>query len=145
MSLLDRPNELLLSIAGNLRCESGINALVCTNHRLYCVLGAYIYQYYIQTSNHSALPWDAYNGLTNSFLKFIELGANVQATLHDGKRVTSLHLASQNGHLLIVEALIQCGAEVNAQTTLKLHLFTELSEVDMSTLHGFSLKMGQTS
>lgn len=77
MSLLDLPNELLLSIAGNLRCESGINALVCTNHRLYCVLDAYLYQYYIQTSNHSALPWAAYDGVTNSFLKFIELGANV--------------------------------------------------------------------
>jgi hypothetical protein len=52
-----------------------------TNRRLYCLLDAYLYQYYIETSNHSALPWAAYHGLTNTVLKFLELGANVQATL----------------------------------------------------------------
>jgi ankyrin repeat protein len=69
------------------------------------------------TSNHSALPWAAYRGLTNTVLKVLELGANVQATLDDGKNETSLHLASQAGHLLIVEVLIQSGAKINAQTS----------------------------
>ena len=68
-------------------------------------------------SNHPALPWAAYLGLTNTVLKFLELGANVQAALDNDKRVTSLYLASQNGHLLILEALIQSGAEVDAQTS----------------------------
>ena len=117
MSLLDLPNELLLSIAGSLRCGSGINAFVRMNCRLCCLLDAYLYQYYIQTSNHSALPWAAYHGLTSTVLNFLELGANVQATLDNDKQATSLHLASQNGHLLIVEALIQSGAEIDAQTS----------------------------
>ena len=117
MSLLDLPNELLLSIADSLRCESGINAFACTNRRLYCLLDAYLYQYHIQTSDHSALPWAAYHGLTNTVLKFLDLGSNVQATLDNNKRETALYLASKNGHLLIVEALIQSGADVNTQTS----------------------------
>ncbi|KAH8757099.1 putative ankyrin repeat-containing protein, partial [Hyaloscypha finlandica] len=117
MSLLDLPNELLLSIAESLRCESGINAFARTNSQLYCLLNAYLYQYHIRTSDHSALPWAAHHGLTNTVLKFLDLGANVQATLDNNKRATALHLASKNGHLVIVEVLIQSGADVNAQTS----------------------------
>lgn len=117
MSLHDLPNELLLSVADNLRCASGINAFARTNCRLYCLLNGYLYQYCIQTSDHSALPWAAYHGLTNVVLKFLDLGANVQATLDDDKRGTALYLASKNGHLLIVEVLIQSGADVNARTS----------------------------
>jgi ankyrin repeat protein len=116
MSLLDLPNELLLSIASCLRCASGINSLVRANRRLYFLLNAYLYEYYIRTSNHSALPWAASHGLTNTALKFLDLGANLQATLDDNKCTTALHLASRHGHLLIVEVLIQSGAHVNAQT-----------------------------
>jgi hypothetical protein len=53
--------------------------------------------------------------ITNTVLEFLELGANLQATLDDNKRATALHLPSRYGHLLIVEALIQSGAHVNAQ------------------------------
>ena len=42
------------------------------------------------------------------------MGANLQAT--NDKGATALHLASQNGHLLIVETLIQSGTEIDAQT-----------------------------
>lgn len=69
------------------------------------------------TYRPSALPWAAYHGLANTVLKFLELGANIQATLGNDKRATSLHLASQNGHLLTAEALVQSGAEVDAQTS----------------------------
>jgi ankyrin repeat protein len=115
MSLLDLPNELLLSIADAFGCASGINALVCTNRRLYFLLNTYLYESYVRTSNHSALPWAAHHGLINTVLKFLDLGANLQATLDSSKRATALHLASRQGHLLIVEALIQSGAHVNAQ------------------------------
>lgn len=117
MSLLDLPNELLLSVAGRLRCLNAINVLACTNRRLYILLNAFLYEYYVQTSDHSALPWAAGYGLTNTVLKFLKLGANVGATLDNDKRATSLHLASRNGHLLIVEALIQNGSEADAETS----------------------------
>jgi hypothetical protein len=39
-------------------------------------------------------------------LKFLDLGANVQATLDNDKRATALYLAPKNGHLVIVEVLI---------------------------------------
>ncbi len=76
----------------------------------------YLYQYYIQTSNHSALPWAARHGLTNTVLKFLDLGVNIQATL-GVKRATALYLASRNGYRLIVEASIQSGAEIDVQTS----------------------------
>jgi ankyrin repeat protein len=118
MSLLGLPNELLLSVASNLRCGSAINAFACTNFRLYCLLDEYLYQYYVQTSNHSALPWASSHGLTNTVLKFLHLGVNLQATLENKRATgaTALHLAARHGHLVIVEALIQSGADVNAQT-----------------------------
>jgi ankyrin repeat protein len=76
-----------------------------------------LYQYYIRTSNHLALPWAAYHGLTNTVLKFLDLGANVQATLNNDKGATALHLASKSGYLVIVEILIQSGAHINARTS----------------------------
>jgi ankyrin repeat protein len=117
MSLLDLPNELLLSIAESLRCESGINAFARTNSQLYCLLNTFLYQYHIRTSDHSALPWAAHHGLTNTVLKFLDLGANVQATLDKDKSATALHLASKSGYLVIVEILIQSGADINARTS----------------------------
>ncbi|KAH9216220.1 ankyrin repeat-containing domain protein, partial [Leptodontidium sp. 2 PMI_412] len=117
MSLLDLPNELLPSIADNLRCESGINVFARTNRQLYCLLNVYLYQYHIRINHPSALLWAARHGLTNTVLKFLELGANVQATLENDRRVTALHLASEKGHLLVVEALIPSGAVINVQTS----------------------------
>lgn len=116
MFLLDLPNELLLSVADTLRCENSINALARTNRQLYCLLDAFLHEYHIKTTNHSGLLWAAYHGLTNTLLKFLDLGANIQAT--NNKGATALHLASQNGHLLIVEMLIQSGTEIDAQTLL---------------------------
>ena len=39
-------------------------------------------------------------------LKFLDLGANVQATLDNDKRATALYLALKKRHLVIVEVLI---------------------------------------
>jgi len=117
LTLLDLPNELLLSIADSLRCECGINAFARTNRQLYCLLNVYLYQYHIRTNHHPALLWAAHHGLTNTVLKFLELGANVQATLDNDRRATALYLASKKGHLLVVEALIQSGAVIDAQTS----------------------------
>ncbi len=61
-------------------------------------------------------PRAVHHGLTNTVLKFLDLGVNIQATL-GVKRATALYLASRNGHLLIVEALIQSGAEIGVQTS----------------------------
>jgi hypothetical protein len=85
MSLLDLPNELLLSIAGSLRCVSGIRALVCANRRLYVLLNAYLQEYHIQISSYPILPWATYHRITNAILKFLELEANLQATFEDKK------------------------------------------------------------
>lgn len=106
MSLLDLLNELLLSIAESLRCESGINAFARTNGQLYCLLNMFLYQYHIRTSDHSALSWATHHGLTNTVLKFLDLGANVQVTLNNDKGVMALHLALKSGYLVIVEILI---------------------------------------
>lgn len=110
MSLLDLPNELLLSLTGSLRCANSINTFACTNHLLYTLLNAFLYEYYVQTSDHSALPWADIMDSRILVLKFLELGADVGATLDKEKRATSLHLASRNGHLevLIQSACRQC-------------------------------------
>lgn len=47
----------------------------------------------------------------------LDIGANVRATRRNSKHLTALHLASAQGHLPIVEALIQNGANVNAQAS----------------------------
>lgn len=104
-----RPShELILSIADKLRCKSGTSAFARTNSQLYCLLNAYLYQYHIRTNDHSALLCSWVPRLRR---------ANVQATLDNDKRVTALHLASKNRHLLIVEVLIQSSADINARTS----------------------------
>jgi ankyrin repeat protein len=58
-----------------------------------------------------------YYRLTNTILKFLDLGANVETTLDNDKRATALYLALKKGYILIVEVLIQSGAKIDAQTS----------------------------
>jgi ankyrin repeat protein len=43
----------------------------------------------------------------------LRAGVNPNIVSTDGKRATPLHIATQNGHLAILEALIELGANVN--------------------------------
>jgi ankyrin repeat protein len=117
MSLLDLPNELLLSIVGNLTRESDINALVQTNRRLYYTLNLFLYRFSVARGNNSALRWAALHGFYPLVQTLLNLGANPRATPRNSSHVTALHMACANGHQSIVEALIQSGADVNAKTT----------------------------
>ncbi len=117
MSLLDLANELLLSIAGDLSLESDINALAQTNRRLYFLLNIVSYRFSVRRGNNSALRWAAFHGFFDLVRMLLDIGANVRATPRNSTHLTALHLASAEGHLPIVEALIESGADVNAQTS----------------------------
>lgn len=70
--------------------------------------------------NRTALHESAFLGLDNFVYLLLESGANPNA--RDIKRKTPLALAAQNGHLNIVEALLEKGAremggpEISAST-----------------------------
>jgi ankyrin repeat protein len=117
MSLVSLANELLLSIADNLTCARDINVLALTNRRLYTSLNLFLYRYAVRQSNHSVLHWAAYHGRSNTLLMLLDISADVRAPVRNSKGLTVLHFASAKGHLMIVEILIQSGADVNAQTS----------------------------
>jgi len=117
MSLVSLVNELLLSIADHLTGARDINALARTNRQLYSSLNLFLYRYAVQQSNHSALHWAAYHGRSNTLLMLLNVGADVRAPVGNNKGLTALHVASAKGQLIILEILIQSGADVNAQTS----------------------------
>jgi ankyrin repeat protein len=55
----------------------------------------------------------------------LDIGATVRATPRDSTHLTALHLASAEGHLQIVKAQIESGANVNAQTSTGIALLHE--------------------
>ena len=80
ISLLDLPNELLLSVADNLDRESDISAFSRLNRRLYLLLNLYLYQHNIKQTNSSGLIWAAEHGRETIVQRFLSEGADIQST-----------------------------------------------------------------
>jgi ankyrin repeat protein len=85
-----------------------------------------------QGDGMTALHWAAMNGDAELTGMLLVAGANVRATTRLGS-YTPLYLASQQGHGLVIEALIKAGADVTAGTpngTTPLMVAAASGEVD---------------
>lgn len=123
MSLPDLPNELLLSIANNLKSERDLSSFTRTNAHLHNLLSDYLYENNIKQHGSSALLWAAQHGQDKTAQRLLEKGAsvNVQArmsVLDDTLRPcdgTPLFIAAKNGFETIVRLLIENDADVNSR------------------------------
>ena len=115
MSLADLPNELLLSVAGNLELESDINALARTIRSVYLSVSPYLYKRNVERSRSSALFWAAENGQEPAVHRSLDAGANVRARRQTSSETTALHLASAKGHTGVMVFLLTRGARLNAR------------------------------
>ncbi|KAH6680921.1 ankyrin repeat-containing domain protein [Halenospora varia] len=117
MSLVELANETLLTIVGYLTRESDTNAFTQTNRQLYFATNSYLYQFAINRGNNAGLRIASTLGNYSLVHMLLEMGANPRSTPRESTHVTALHFAAAEGHLQIVDDLIQAGANVNAVTS----------------------------
>ncbi|KND92754.1 Inversin [Tolypocladium ophioglossoides CBS 100239] len=105
MSLLDLPNELLVSVAEKLVSEADIGSLVLVNRRLHTLLDKHLYRQNATTSRFSALLWASEHGSEITAQKSLNQGASIDAT--DEWHRTPLSLASARGNEAVVRLLLE--------------------------------------
>lgn len=131
MSILNLPPELLMTIAESLECRD-LNALLQCHCCLYKTLNDSLYRLNVQHHDASALYWAASFGSDSTLQRLLDAGANIQwespyfacSVQKPGTRLRRFiwkenmkehpisHAAAQ-GHLNIVEHLLDLGVDIN--------------------------------
>lgn len=133
MSILELPAELLISIVEASECRD-LNALLQCHSYLYNRLNDYLYQLNVQQHDASALYWAASSGSDRTLQHLLDAGANVQwesqylafSVQKRGTRIRwpvqkeqmkehPISYAAAQGHLNIVEHLLDLGVDINYQ------------------------------
>ncbi|OQD62352.1 hypothetical protein PENPOL_c012G02351 [Penicillium polonicum] len=131
MSMLKLPPELLIQIGTHLEC-SDLNHLLECHSYLSKILNKPLYQRNVQEHDASALLWAASKGSESTLQYLIEAGANVQyesqyfacSIQSEGSRIRwpiqiedmkehPISYAAAQGHIKIVEYLLDLGADLN--------------------------------
>ncbi|KAJ5226626.1 uncharacterized protein N7469_006632 [Penicillium citrinum] len=131
MSIVWLPSELLMLIAHQLD-HRDLNALLQAHSSFHQALNDYLYYCNVQYDNSSALFWAATHGSLKTVQHLLDAGANVRwnsdywkMSRPWGKRAPYLRIpafelrehpisyAATNGHMDIVQQLLQEGADIN--------------------------------
>ncbi|RLL93055.1 hypothetical protein CFD26_100455 [Aspergillus turcosus] len=116
VTLCDLPNDILLLILTKYSCsEHDIYAFYQVNHRLHALAKRCLYRKNASQNRSRALLWASETGNLATALYALERGgADINA---EGRRGHwPLQLASEKGHLAMVELLLSKGADPNATT-----------------------------
>ena len=111
------PAEVVLEIAGYLGSCRDTNAFLLVNRRLHLLLDDELYLRNIRRQNSSGLIWVAEHNQLNTVHRFLSLGANPNAVnrVALSRRITPLHAAAREGHLLMVKLLLDHGADPRSE------------------------------
>ncbi|OGE55450.1 hypothetical protein PENARI_c004G01291 [Penicillium arizonense] len=131
MPIFKLPPELLISIAEVLECRD-LNGLLQCHSYLYTTLNNSLYQLNVQHHGASALYWAASSGSDRTLQRLLDAGANIQwespyfacSVQKPGTRLRRLiwkenmkehpiSYAAAQGHLNIVEHLLNLGVDIN--------------------------------
>ncbi|CAG8321610.1 unnamed protein product [Penicillium salamii] len=131
MSMLKLPPELLIQIGANLEC-SDLNHLLECHSYLWRILNKPLYERNVQEHDASALLWAASKGSESTLQYLIEAGADIQhesqylacSIQSEGSRIRwpiqiedikehPISYAAAQGHMKIVEYLLDLGADLN--------------------------------
>jgi hypothetical protein len=130
MSILKLPSELLMSIAESLESRD-LNALLRCHSYLYKALNDYLYRLNVQ-HDAPALYWAASSGSDNTLQRLLDAGANVlwdspyfacsvqkpatrlrELIWEENMKEHPISYAAAQGHLNIVEHLLDLGVDIN--------------------------------
>ncbi|KAL2827458.1 ankyrin repeat-containing domain protein [Aspergillus pseudoustus] len=114
MSFATLPAELLLQVAAYIDSDSDLNSAIRTCGWLYITLDGYLYNRQDKASATAALFWASEHGISSTARRFINIGANFNATKDEGG-LTPLMLNAQKGHENLVALLLSLpGINLNA-------------------------------
>lgn len=112
MPLLSLPNELLLLVAESLTTTKDVNALVCTNRRLWLLLTSYLNTLALEDKDGIApLHWAVVRHHEHLVTLLLRLGVAVDVR-EDVESGTPLHWGAKHGHEKMVRLLLLNGADI---------------------------------
>lgn len=108
-SLLDLPNELLLSIASCFKYYDHINGLMQTCSRMYKLLSGFFYRYAFEISGNYILERAVHNGFILTVRKALKEGA--LSYIDYVKQYDLFSAAIWRGHSAVLELLLEHGID----------------------------------
>ncbi|PYI04797.1 ankyrin [Aspergillus sclerotiicarbonarius CBS 121057] len=113
MLLLHLPPEMIKTVAEYLTRKQDLNALAQTSQDLYQIVNPLLYIEALRTHGIAITFWAAFNGRMSTIQRFLAHGAtNLDHSVHGG--CTLLHIACSNNQLLLVQILVESGADIAA-------------------------------
>lgn len=108
------PNELLLLVVPKIETEADLYSIAQTNRLLYKAAISHLYQRNVASSQGSALLYAVQKGILSTARRAIQAGANVNMKTPPPDNRPLLSIAAENGHLGLVQLLLNASADVNA-------------------------------